>query len=198
MTRKWIIACLVLAACALEPGIAEYNQGIEHLSAGKTELAEASFKRALEKKSDFAEAHLNLGKIYLEKGWTEGAEKSTQTALSIFESSQTTASTDTSWRMGASLASTNLGLIKLNTFKAEMEKLGAWSSLALMAGNSKVEQVDDALMLFERAIELDPSNSTAQGEIQKIKENPYLWSEAWSKERRKAMGVRPAQGEDIE
>jgi tetratricopeptide (TPR) repeat protein len=64
-------------------GISAYNEGVQQMDSGQIILAEQQFKLALQRNPDLAEAHLNLGRIYLERGSLDGAQIETEKAVHI-------------------------------------------------------------------------------------------------------------------
>lgn len=78
-------------------GLYHYNKGVKYQQTGQTELAEQQFKLALQNNPELAEAHLNLGLIYIDRDWYEGAETSTKKAVEIFERTQRTFVEGSNW-----------------------------------------------------------------------------------------------------
>src|SRR3972149_6789176 len=66
------------ATMSVEPAL---QQALTHHRAGRLPEAEAGYRRALEIKPDFAEAHNNLGAIFSDQGRLSEAEASYRRAL---------------------------------------------------------------------------------------------------------------------
>jgi tetratricopeptide (TPR) repeat protein len=107
-------AYIVLVIAVYEKsGVSPYNQGVQHLQAGETTLAEQEFKLALARNPNLAEAHLNLGLIYRQVGWLDGAETETRKAIEIFERTHQTIVAGETWQQSLSVAYNNLGALEL-------------------------------------------------------------------------------------
>lgn len=65
-----------------DQAIDKFNQGVALDAKHEPDLAEAAYKQAIEIE-ELGEAHLNLGKIYLDKDWSEGARSETQRAITL-------------------------------------------------------------------------------------------------------------------
>jgi len=144
-----------------EEGFYNYNEGVKFQQTGQIELAEQQFKLAIEKNPKLAEAHLNLGMIYIDRGWYEGAEKSTRQAISVFEQTKETFVEGATWKESLSIAYNNLGVIEI------AKGINEESGLDYLKGKNHWEQ---AMSFFHKAVELDPSNSNAQGNIKRFKD----------------------------
>jgi len=167
-TRLFIILAFgfgiftVLVGC--EPqGFDNYNKGVHYQQAGQIDLAEQQFKIALQKNPEFAEAHLNLGLIYLNRGWYDGAEISTKKAVEILERTQRTWVEGSTWQQTLSIAYNNLGAVEIGR-GIEVE-----SQFDFATAKAHWEK---AISFFGKAVELNPSNSVAQANIQRFK-NAY-------------------------
>jgi tetratricopeptide (TPR) repeat protein len=125
-----------------EKGLTEYNKGVEFMGAKNNGGAEQQFKMAIAANPDLAEAHLNLGNLYMETGWWEGAQKETETSLAIFERTQKTLAEGSTLAQSESVAYNNLGAIASHNGKA-----------------------DEAKKHFEKAVELDPNNAQAHANL---------------------------------
>lgn len=166
--KKLLLSLLVLVTLFLlgwawkwySSGIKDYNRGVYYQQAGQMELAEQQFKIALSRNPDLAEAHINLGVVYLNRGWDEGAEASTQKGIGLLEGTQTTTVKGSTSQEVLSLGYNNLGAIELNRYVATILQLDT---------NSAEAHRQKALTLFNQAVTLDPSNSFAQGNIQRLK-----------------------------
>lgn len=84
LTFLFLLFIVLFNGCGVK-GLSNYNSGVEHQQNGRAEMAEQEFKIALQKNPYLAEAHLNLGLIYLNRGWLDGAEASTKRGIEIFE-----------------------------------------------------------------------------------------------------------------
>lgn len=142
------------------PGAAEYNEGVVYYQAGSTDLAEQRFKQAIQKNAGLAEAHLNLGLIYLQRQWYDGAEASTKQAIDIFERTRTTIVDGSTWQQSCSLGYNNLAAIELNRILGEAFTDPARAKARCASGNYS--------FYLKKAIELDPTNSYAQGNTQRL------------------------------
>jgi len=141
--------------------IDHYNKGVEFQQTGQIELAEQQFRLALEKDPNFAETHLNLGWIYIDRGWYEGGEKSTKQAIKLFEQNKDTLIEGSTWKQALSLAYNNLGIIEIAREINEESKLDYFKAKA---------NWEKAMSFFQKAIELDPLNSQAQSNIKKFQD----------------------------
>lgn len=144
-----------------EEGLYNYNEGVKFQQTGQIELAEQQFKLALEKNPKLAEAHLNLGMIYIDRGWYEGGEKSTLQAIKIFEQTKETFIEGSTWKQPLSIAYNNLGVIEI------ARGINKESDFDYLKGKTYWEK---AMSFFHKAVELDPSNSNAQGNINRFKD----------------------------
>lgn len=151
-----------------EKGFSEYNKALEHQASGKLDLAEQEYKIALQKNPGLAEAHMNIGVIYVERGWLDGAEESTKKAIAIFEKTQTTWIKGSSWQQSLAIAYNNLGMVEINrAIQAERESMDAGEKERRRYSHWK-----QAMSYFEKAVELDSSNSQAHANIAKF-QNAY-------------------------
>jgi tetratricopeptide (TPR) repeat protein len=160
LTVLIILFPLICIACG-PSGIGEYNKALGYQTEGKIDLAEHEYKIALQKNPSLAEAHMNLGVIYLTRGWLDGAEKSTERAIEIFESTKKTYIKGSSWAQSLSIAYNNLGIVEIRrAAEAEIksDKDGAkthWKT---------------AMSHFSKAVQLDASNSQAQANIKQFQD----------------------------
>lgn len=144
-------------------GLGNYNKGVEYQQTGQIDLAEQQFKIALQKNSELAEAHLNLGLIYLNKGWYDGAEVSTKRSIEILELTRMTLVEGATWQQTLSIGYNNLGVIEIGrSIEAESQ---------FDIAKAKVHW-KKAMPFFRKAIELDPSNAQAQVNIKQF-QNVY-------------------------
>ncbi len=149
----------LLFACT-EKGVSNYDQGVDYQTKKEFDQAEQSFKVALQKNPELAEAHLNLGRIYLDKGWLDGAETSTKIAIEIFERTKKTI-TGTTYKQSLALAYNNLGAIEIDRSKLAIDKHDFTSAKSHAVNGKKY---------FSKSIEFDPTNSSAQVNIQRLKD----------------------------
>lgn len=152
----------VLVGCNPQ-GLEDYNKGVYYQQAGQIDLAEQQFKIALQKNPELAEAHLNLGLIYLNRGWYDGAEISTKKAVKILERTQRTWVEGSTWQQTLSIAYNNLGAIEIGR-GIEVESQFDFATARVRWGR--------AISFFRKAIELNQSNSLAQANIKRFK-NAY-------------------------
>ena len=152
----------VLVGCSPQ-GLYDYNKGVQYQQTGQIDLAEQQFKIALQRNPEMAEAHLNLGLIYLNRGWYDGAETSTKKAVEILERTQRTWVKGSTWRQTLSIAYNNLGAIEIG------RSIEVASQFDLATAKAHWEK---AMTFFGKAVELDPANSQAQVNIQRFK-NAY-------------------------
>ena len=138
-----------------------YNEGVDLFSEGKLGLAEQQYKLAIDADASLAEAHLNLGVVYLQTGWLDGAEQSTLTALDHLSSSGRTVITGSTVEETKSLAYLNLCAIEIQ------RGLGAELELDYDAGRMHWERT---MANLRQAVELDPSNAVAQSLIAQLED----------------------------
>lgn len=83
--KKLVVGLLVmvLVGCdlLLTDSQRHYNKGIRYQETNQFALAEQQYKIALQKNPELAVAHLNLGALYFNKGWYDGAETSFKKAV---------------------------------------------------------------------------------------------------------------------
>ena len=140
-------------------GMENYNEGVKLQQDNKIQLAEQQFKLALKNNPDFAEAHLNLGLIYIENGWLDGAESSTNQAIAIFERTNKTYVEGGTVRQALSLAYNNLGAIEMaRALEAEKQRNISDARSHWQKGMNQ----------FRKAIDLDSANGKAQGNIRRF------------------------------
>lgn len=137
-----------------------YNQGVQHQQANQTDLAEQQFKKALKKNPNLAEAHLNLGLIYLQRNWYDGSVASTKKAIALLEKSKKTVIDGQTYTQVISLAYNNLGAVELAKY------IDATAALKPAAAKAHAKA---AMTWFQKAVKLDPGNSQAHGNIQRLK-----------------------------
>jgi tetratricopeptide (TPR) repeat protein len=153
---------MVLAGCG-ERDLDNYTKGVKYLESGQIVLAEQQFKIALQKNPELAEAHLNLGVIYEREGWYDGAVESTRRSLEILERTKKTCVEGSSWQQTVSKAYGNLGVYEIKKAviaESQSDRGRAKDHWILAMGH------------FEKAVELDPTNASAQANLQKFK-NAY-------------------------
>lgn len=123
-------------------GMTQYNAGVEYLGSKNYSGAEQKFKLALKENPELAEAHLNLGLIYMETGWNEGAKQETEAALAIFERTNQTIVEGSTVEQSKAMAHNNLGAIA-----------------------SRIGDLTEAKSQYEMAVQLDPTNAQAQANL---------------------------------
>lgn len=148
---------------SLTGGIDAYNQGVHYQQTGQNDLAEQQFKIAIQQNPNFAEAYLNLGLIYLNTRWFDGAEEMTLKCISILNSTQKTIIEGGSVNQTLSIAYNNLGVARLG------RALEAERSYKYDVAKSEWNR---AMKFFSEAIRLDPSNAQAQSNVSTYK-NAY-------------------------
>ncbi len=150
------VAAWILLAAAVGYGFYfdsanyHYNQGIKYMAenpAHPSALAEQQFKIAIDKDSDNAEAHLNLGVYYLRTGWLDGAEKETKAAIEIFDRTHETKVEGAEWEESLSIAYNNLGVIAVSRIAKNPDEA--------------VGLLQEAIADFKKALELDPNDAQA-------------------------------------
>jgi tetratricopeptide (TPR) repeat protein len=146
-----------------EGWLEEYNKGVEYQQAGKIDLAEQQFKVVLQNNPECAEAHLNLGLIQMNRGWLDGAEKSTKKAMEILEATRKTFVKGATWEQPLSVAYNNLGAVEV--------KRGLSAEKRSDRDEAK-KRWETAMTHFRKAAQLDPMNSLAQSNIERFK-NAY-------------------------
>ena len=130
------------------------------METGQMTLAEQKFKLALERNPDLAEAHLNLGKIYLQSGRLDGAQIETEKAVQIFDRTKKTIVKGATFEQSLSIAYNNLGAI-------EAGRVVRVSDSAQQRLHREAAMTD-----FRKAVELDPSNAQAKANIQRFGTSP--------------------------
>jgi tetratricopeptide (TPR) repeat protein len=156
------ISISVFVSCGVG-GMDNYNKGLGYQSRGEFDLAEQEYKIALQKNPNLAEAHGNIGLIYINKGWLDGAEVSTRMAIEILESTQKTLVKGSTYKDVLSVVYNNLGVIQIKRCANAETKSDKGKAIALWK---------EAISYFQKAIELDASNSNAQVNIDRFK-NAY-------------------------
>jgi len=148
-----LLPLLTITGCSsTDPGENEFNKGIEAERFDKLDLAQQLFEKALKKNPKLAEAHINLGLIFIKKKNPDRAWQETTTGLEIIEQTKTTIVMGGTWQEQASLAYNNLAKI---VFDRALE--------AYQAGDSETmkQHKDHALSLLQQAVELNPDNELA-------------------------------------
>lgn len=168
--KKSIIALCVLllslltASCGSNiAGEAEYNKGIEAINADKFELAQQLFEKAAQKNPQLAEAHINLGLVYIKSRQFDKAWEETQKGLEALKTYKTTIVRGSSWQEQAALANNNLAKIVFD------KAINARENGNLVASKSFQAQ---ALTYLKVAIEMAPENELIQKNITYIERWP--------------------------
>ncbi len=137
-------------------GMSDYNEGVKLMTEGSNELAEQCFKTALQKNPSSGEAHLNLGIIYMNRGWADGAEQSTVRAIRLLEEAGKTSIGGSTLNQTLALCYNNLGWIEMNRV------VDAENRLDITTAKKHWQK---GMVSFQRAITLDPGCSVAQGNL---------------------------------
>ena len=158
-----LAAFLLTTGCSTAPGENEFNKGIEAERADKLDLAQKLFETALEKNPSIAEAHINLGLIFIKKKDYDRAWKETTLGLNMAKESKTTIVMGGTWQEQAALAYNNLAKI---VFDRAIE--------AHHAGDleKRQEYQNQAISLLEQAIELSPEHELATKSLDYVKRWP--------------------------
>lgn len=93
------------------PGIDEYNKGLQYQQSNQIDLAEQQYKLAIDRNQNLAEAYLNLGLIYLNHTWYDGAEAMTSKSVEVFKKNGYSIVEGGSLNQSLSIAYNNLGVI---------------------------------------------------------------------------------------
>lgn len=156
-----ILPLLFSTGCSTtDPGENEFNKGIEAERFDKLDLAQQLFEEALQKNPTLAEAHINLGLIYIKKQNPERAWEETTTGLEIIQETKTTIVMGGTWQEQASLAYNNLAKIVFD------RAIKASEAGDIEAMNQHKEQ---AISLLEQAVEISPENELATNSLAYIK-----------------------------
>ena len=135
-----------------------YNKAVEALQAGKADEAEALFKAALADMPELAEAHTNLGYIYIQKKDNAAAEAEFRKVVEL--------------RPAASAGYVSLATL-LGTNKREQEAMAllteaaprfeqdARFQFALGATAFNQNQIEAAEAAFQKVTQVDPANAEA-------------------------------------
>lgn len=169
-TPNWVFIILAIIAVILiiygvsyEPGLREYDKGLKYQETNQLTLAEQQYKIAIQKNPDLAEAYLNLGVIYIENGWYNGAERMIKECITILQRKNKTIVEGYTLDQILSIAYNNLGTICMG--RALQAEININISLAR-------DQWKSGMEYYRKAIELDPMNSQAQANIELYK-NAY-------------------------
>jgi tetratricopeptide (TPR) repeat protein len=155
----FVCVCFIFVGCSVQ-GMSEYNKGLEYQSEKKIDLAEHEYKLALQKNPYLAEAHMNLAVIYLERGWLDGAEASAKRAVEVFEITKKTLIKGSTYQQSLSLAYNNLGVVEMHRAVGAETKSDSETAKA---------RWKNGMSYFQKAVELDSSNSQAQANIERFK-----------------------------
>lgn len=159
-----LVPLLAFTGCSTtDPGENEFNKGIEAERFDKLDLAQQLFEEALQKNPKLAEAHINLGLIFIKKKSYDRAWEETTTGLEIIKETKTTIVMGGTWQEQASLAYNNLAKIVFDKAIA-----------AFQDGDSENTQhhKDHAISLLQQAIELSPENELATQSLAYIQRWP--------------------------
>lgn len=158
-----LLSILTVSCGSNTPGEAEYNKGIEAINADKIELAQQLFEQSAQKNPQLAEAHINLGLVYIKTRQFDKAWDETQKGLDVITVSKTTIVRGSTWQEQAALANNNLAKIIFD------KAINARENSNLAA--SKLFQ-EEALTYLKLAIELAPENELIQKNITYIERWP--------------------------
>nr|WP_320050796.1 tetratricopeptide repeat protein [uncultured Desulfuromonas sp.] len=147
-----LIAITMLCGCS-RPGENAFNKGIEAQRDNQLELAKKLFYDALKENPSLAEAHINLGYIYLREKNYDKAWEETTIGLEKIKKTRETIVMGESWEDQAALAYNNLA-------KVVFEK----AILAQKAGLSEEQKrhQEHTLSLLNQALELAPDLEMSQ------------------------------------
>src|ERR1700738_3501241 len=106
--------CSAVADVGGAAGMTNYNNGVNHQGTKQSTLAEQDYKLALQQNPSLAEAHLNLGIMYMDTQWWDDAEEETKQAVALFEKTKTTLVAGATWQQSLSIAYNNLGVIEMS------------------------------------------------------------------------------------
>lgn len=152
------LLAVALVGCGVK-GMENYNAGVQYQQAGQVDLAEQQYKIAIQQNPELGEAYLNLGLIYINKQWFDGALQNTQKAIEIFNRTKNTYIEGSSLIQTLAIAYNNLGIIEMNL----IEQAGA--NISMDDLNAKW---DSAISHFQSAINLDPQCAEANSNLSKF------------------------------
>jgi len=90
-----------------------YDLGAKQEFHNNLDSAELQFKLALRDRPDFPEAHMELGKVYIDRGILDAALDHTKKAIEIFKQKKATTSKIETWQQLLSKSYNNAGVIFL-------------------------------------------------------------------------------------
>ncbi len=146
----------------IDQGFKDYrvfsNYGVILKSLGKSKDAELSYRKSIEIKPDYADAHSNLGNILRDLGKLKEAELSTRKAIEIKPDFA-----DAHYNLGNILR--DLGKLKeaeLSTRKA-IEIKPDFADAHYSLGNIFIDigKLDEAILCYEKAIDIDKNHHSA-------------------------------------
>ena len=141
-----------LSGCS-RPGEAEFNKGIEAQRDNELELAKELFHTALSKDPSLAEAHINLGYVYLREKNYDKAWEETTVGLEKIKKSRKTIVMGQTWQEQAALAYNNLAKVVFEK-AVQAQKAG-------LAKERKRHQ-EHTVSLLNQALELAPDLEMTQ------------------------------------
>ncbi|EAT15386.1 tetratricopeptide repeat protein [Desulfuromonas acetoxidans] len=147
-----ILVIAVLSGCT-HPGEDEFNKGIEAQRNNELELAKELFQTALNKDASLAEAHINLGYVYLREKNYDKAWEETAVGLEKIKKSRETIVMGQSWQDQAALAYNNLA-------KIVFEKAVQAKKAGLTAEQKRHQE--HTVSLLNQALELVPDLEMTQ------------------------------------
>jgi Flp pilus assembly protein TadD len=175
--RKWLILLLIIACvgCGGRETVASLNnRGVEQGKAGNLDEAVKLFTRAIELEPGYSESYNNLGYAYVVKGDLENAVKHFKKAIEINPNyvqalQNLEAVTAQLNEMKKAKEDTGAGAASA-TGERPAEKAPAEEMDAVMMHRTGVElgragRLDEAIKLFTKAVELDPSYAEAYNSL---------------------------------
>jgi tetratricopeptide (TPR) repeat protein len=156
--KRILLVTLIILLTACSSGEKEYKMGLQYLKEGKADLAKEYFLKAVEKNPDRASCYINIAKLYLEKGWLEGAITNCLKAIDVLETKRRTV-TGIPYEIVLSEAYNTLGEIEVQkTKQAEM---------SVDLDTFQIQNFSTALNHFAKALQLDPKNAKAEANFKK-------------------------------
>lgn len=144
---------------ATPDALADYQEALTELQRDRIDLAEKALNRAIAKNPDLAEAHVILSRIYVQRGLTDQAEQSANTAIQILERTRLTMVAETTADQVMATAFVYLAAVELRRAVNAAGQPGA-------AGAP--ESCRKAVRYLERAMQLDMANPDAQTTKQRL------------------------------
>lgn len=155
----WTLLLLLVfsaSGCSEQPGIGNYNRGVEYFSRKQVDRAKDHYILAIGEAPDLAEAHINLGLIYMNEGELDLAEDHIRTGIETLERDRKTVARGTSYEEILSVAYGNLGILMVNRARTFDMKLDSDSAAVCW---------ESARGYFEEALVHDPENQYARDRL---------------------------------